>query len=519
MFPIPLPAFQEQEYFDNRENAAAGVVLIPGASADRFDAYCALLESNGFAPGETFQTARQRFAAYQKDSWGVFLNYFYGTAELQLVTERNTAYFSYGDRCAETAVAPQITQVWLEDFGMSYAVRLPDGRFLVIDGGRRIEEDAARLFECLKAGTPHEKPVIAAWLMSHPHADHYHCFFPFMERYGEQVTVEKFFFNFPEAEDVGHYPKLAASSAEFEGMTAGDVLRLFLKKVEALGVPVYRPHTGQRYALGGTQLRFLASMDDTIHCSANINATSLVFTLELAGQTVFWGADASFADARLAERYGEALKADILQVPHHGFGSGSAKGQIDCYEQIRPQVCLLPVSDYHAYTAFCTYKEGTEHLMTRMDIAEMLVGDATHTLTLPYAPKAETAELQRKFLRGRDDSGARTWVYTDLDTDREADFVFSVLNTTYAKAEIKMELFFADMPDRLHYADVTVPARGCVKISCLAPEGQAPWIYDPNALLREDIPAGTSFAVRFLSSIPVVISHKDHMPAYRSSVV
>lgn len=520
MFPISLPAFQEQTYYEAQENAAARVLLFPEAAPARFDAYCSLLENNGFSREEAFCTEYQRFAAYRNGGWGVFLNFFHNTAELQLVVEEDSPYFSYQDICLSSTVAPQISQVCLRDYGMSYAVRLPDGRFLVIDGGRRIEGDAERLFACLKEGSPWEKPVIAAWLMSHPHSDHYYCFFPFMERYAGQVTVEKFFFNFPDADDTVHYPKLDTPSREFGGMTAAQVIRLFLDKVAALGVPLYSPHTGQRYSLGGTQLRFLACMDDTIHFSRNINATSLVFTLELAGQTVFWGTDASFADARLAERYGEALKADILQVPHHGFGCGAEQGQLRGYALIRPRVCLLPVSDYHAYTSFCTYKKGTEQLMTRMGIAELIVGDATHTLTLPYTPAPTgAAELQRSYLQGRDESGARAWVFTELDTARKEDFVFSVLNTTYVNAEIKMELFFEDIPGRLHYATASVPRRGYQKISCLAPEGEEPWLYDPDAMQAGDIPTGVSFGVRFRSSVPVVISHGTHMPAHRSSLV
>ena len=67
---------------------------------------------------------------------------------------------------------------------------------------------------------------------------------------------------------------------------------------------------------------------------------------------MLWTNDAAFSHAKLPERYGEYLKADILQIPHHGFQSGSAEAEISGYDLIRPRVCLLPVSDYCAYT-FC----------------------------------------------------------------------------------------------------------------------------------------------------------------------
>ena len=41
----------------------------------------------------------------------------------------------------------------------------------------------------------------------------------------------------------------------------------------------------------------------------------------------------------------------------------------------------------------------------------------------------------------------------------------------------------------------------------------------PAFLQEQGIPENTSFSVRFLSDLPLVISHKDHAPAYRSSVI
>ena len=117
-----------------------------------------------------------------------------------------TSYFSYTDRFRGDMMAPQITQVHLEDFGLSYVIRLSDGRFIIFDGGWNFEPDRNRLFECLKAGSPDEKPVIAAWILTHPHGDHYLCFLGFMEQYGDQVVIEKFLFNFPEFDDIEHTP-------------------------------------------------------------------------------------------------------------------------------------------------------------------------------------------------------------------------------------------------------------------------------------------------------------------------
>ena len=527
MFPINIPAFGETEYFDNQENKAARVVLIPNSAADRYTEYCTLLEQAGFAPKELFTADHRRFSAYEKDGWGVFVNYFANTAQLQLVVEENTPYFSYTDRCADACTPPQLTQVYLSSYGLSDVIRLSDGRLMIIDGANVRETDIDNLFDRLKKDSPFEKPVIAAWIMTHPHSDHYFCFFPFMQKYSDAVVIEKFFFNFPEGDDLEHYPKLEKNGSAFAKwrgiaqITDGQILNLFRQEVAKLGVPVYTPHTGQSYTVGDAQLQFFTTMDDTIHCSKNINATSLMFSMKLGGQTIMLTGDGSFSDSKLPERYGQELKADILQVPHHGFGCGTADGQIRGFRLIDPKVCLLPVEMDVAYTSFTTYKEGTNYLFTQMDIQEMITGEAERTLALPYTPDpAGAIQLRQRYLEGRDNSGARTWVFTDLNTGNKADFVFSVLNMTYLNADICVELYFENMQKKIIRVDNKGLRLGVFRLNCLLTPDEDQAQFDaPDFLQSRDIPENTFFAVRFISNIPVVISHRNHTPAYRSSIV
>jgi len=527
MKSFQIPAFGEAEYFDDQENRAARVVLIPNAAPGAFSDYCTLLEKKGFIRRELVQEEHRRFAAYEKKGLGIFINDFQKTGQLQLVAEEKTNYFSYTDRVGVPCVTPRLTQVFLSDYGLSDVVRLSDGRLIIIDGANVYEKDVDNLFARLKKDSPAEKPVIAAWIFTHPHSDHYFCFFPFMEKYGDQVEIQKFFFNFPEGDDLEHYPKLEKDGKSYakwsgeEAITGGEILERFRKKVEKLGVPVYTPHTGQSYVIGDSRLQFYGTMDDTIHRSQNINATSLMFTMELAGQRIFFGGDGSFSDAALAERYGSELKCDILQVPHHGFGCGTEAGQIAGYRYIDPAVCLLPVEKPLAYRSFTTYREGTNFLFTRMGLQEMITGEKEQTLALPYSPDpAGVYELQQNYLRGRDDSGARTWVFTELNTGCPEDFLFSVLNTTYLNADLTVELYFENMQKKIIRVNTKGLRLGVFRLNCLLTPEDDPEAFDlPAFLERNGIPENTYFAVRFISSLPVVISHRKHQPAYRSSII
>lgn len=526
MISVHLPAFGETEYIETQENNASRVVLIQDAPASGFGDYCALLEQEGFVRKELASAQHRSFAAYEKEGWGVFVNYFANTAELQIVVEENSAYFSYKDNGGEVCTTPQLTQVKLVDYGLSYVIRLSDGRLLVIDGGNTPEAESDALYARLKKDSPFERPVIAAWIMTHPHSDHFNCFFPFMEKYGAEVDVESMFFNFSEADDLEHYPKLNKLNGGFSrwqgrDVTNTEVIRLFLQKVGEMDVPVYTPHTGQTYQFGDARVLFNATIDDTIHCSNNINAMSLMFVMELGGQRVFFGGDGSFSDARLAERYGEELKVDILQVPHHGFGCGTAEGQIQGYLLMRPRVCLLPASPKEAYTSFTTYREGTNYLMTAMDVEEMITGGEERTLALPYTPDpAGAIRMRQKYLEGRDNCGARTWVFTDLNTGRKEDFVFSVLNSTFINADLDVELFFENMQKKIIRVKNSGLRRGVFRLNCLLTPEEDQTVFDaPDFLTERGIPENTFFAVRFISNLPVVISHRDHAPAYHSNIV
>lgn len=518
---LSIPAFIG-EYTDHYVNKNSRVLTITEAEETDVLKYCDFLVENGFVKRQMRCLEKWIFAAYERGTDGVFVNYYKDTRELRIVMEENCVYFIYQDKGTAACVSPQITQIHLEDFGMSYVVRLSDGRFIVIDGGRELEPDADKLMECLTEGVKGRKPVIAAWIMTHPHTDHFYCFFPFMERYGEYITIEKFLLNFPEADDSVHYPKLIAKKFRETGSTADPKMLLLNKLIHEIGAERYTPHTGQVYVIGDAVLEILSCMDDTIHCCNDVNASSLVIRMELGGQVTLWATDASFGAARLAERYGDYLKADILQVPHHGFGMGPAADTIKGYKLIAPRVCLLPVSDYNAFTTFCTFRECTEYLMTQCNVQELITGEKTRTLTLPYQPDENgERKLYHQYVSGRENAGARTWMFTELDTARPEDFQFTILNTTHSPAEVFIELFFESAKGKIRFIKAVVQATSLKKV-CIIDEEDVKTnavFYNPWSLEKNEILQSVPFAVRFMSNIPVVVSNKNHTASYHTHCI
>ena len=521
MKELKLPAFNEENYFDNQTNSSSRVVLIENCDGETFEKYKRLFTESGYEIKEEYSRANHSFAALSCGDGGVFLNYFESVRELYVITEKNTNYFSYRDGSGCGSCSAQITQLYLEDFGMSYTIRLPDGRFIVIDGGRDFEPDRDNLLRCLKNGSGDGKPIIASWIFTHPHSDHYFCFLGFMESYADQVEIQSFMLNFPEADDLIHYPALAHKNYRFEDSSGTTNIPRMWRLIEMTGAPVYTAHTGKRYKIGEAFCEILASMDDTIHRTQNINAASLVIRMELCGQIILFATDASFSDARLPEKYGEYLKADILQIPHHGFQSGTAQAQIEGYDLIRPRVCLLPVSRFNAYTAFCAHKESTAYLMKQAYVEEIIVGDPEKNIDIPYTPNPYAkAEIDREFKNGQARSGANTWIFTGLNTSCTEDFDFSFLNMTHAEAVVTIELFFTDKADLIRSIKAKTPPLSIKNLSIVGDEVDGDYEYfDWLSLKKKGIPENSEFAVRFTSDIPIVVSHKLHSAVYRSNDV
>ncbi len=519
---IKIPAFGETVFSKNIENKHSTICTVSGAEEQSFFDYKELYLAKGFTVEEEYLKGTHRFAALRRGDDGAFINYFGGTGEISVVEEKESKYFSFSDNAGTPVVAPQITQVFLEDYGLSYVIRLSDGRFILIDGGFGFEPDIDRLYDCLLKGSEGKRPKIAAWIMSHPHEDHYRAYICFMEKYGTEVDIESYLFNFPDHDDLFHYPSLEeGKDTDYLGdVSAITNVPIMIELMKKSGAPIYTPHTGQTYNIGDARLEFFATIGDTIHVTRNLNATSLVFKMALGGQTALFTTDSGASYARLPERYGEYLRSDFLQIPHHGFSSGKEADEIAMYELVAPKVCLLPVSDYCAYTYFCIHRKGMKHIMHNMDVREMISGDEQKTITLPYIPSAsKKEELRAKYSKGLENCGARTWVFTDLSTSEPEDLRFTLLNMTVYPVTVYAELFFEKVENAVRFVKIDV---GGVRLRTVSLAGDD---VDPDFLLfnraslkLKGIPENSPFAVRFISEDPIVISNKLHKETYRSTI-
>ena len=98
--------------------------------------------------------------------------------------------------------------------------------------------------------------------------------------------------------------------------------------------------------------------------------------------------------------------------------------------------------------------------------------------------------------------------------------MFSVLNTSYINANLSIELYFEGMQKKIVRVHTMGPRLGVFRVNCALNSDEEPSVVDlPDFLDTKGIPENAPFAVRFISNIPVVISHRCHQPAYHSTVV
>ena len=302
-----------------------------------------LLEAQACASGFVSYNKRYEgdvvFSTYVKENHALYLSYTPSEQCIRLISKENAILPEKKVPSFEKKVNPLITQVrtayFSMDCGMSYVIRVSDGRFILIDGGAVEYEEADHLWDVLMSQYEgKDKPVIAAWFITHPHDDHFGGFVQFMSKYREQVTLERVLYNWG-ASSMSPVPTGMNDLTEFNGL------------IESLGdtIKVITPRTGQRFVFADAIFDILFVCEDLYpEKITDINNTSLAMRMEIAGRRVLCIGDMSEQGADLlCKRYSEdTLRCEIYQVGHHGYYGGSD----ELHRKVDPKVLLWPCPNF-----------------------------------------------------------------------------------------------------------------------------------------------------------------------------
>jgi len=304
-----------------------------------------VLTEAGYECCDEWQENGSAFCGYVKENEQVWVSCHEKSRTLRLISDVNSALpEKKTDEKSSLICNPMLTQGRMMYYGcncgMLYLIRLGDSRFAVIDGGLCEYEEVDYFLELLRAQNVREgKPRIAAWFITHPHADHTDLFAEVMLKHRDEIELDALVYSWADP--------VYASDDKGRPITE----YTYAVKNCCQGVDIIQPHTGQRFCYEGVTFHVLYTHEDACPTYLNYcNDTSLVMRMDVAQapgvephRAMFLG-DALGGSARIISgQYApETLKSDILQVAHHGYGGGST----ELYAAMDPETVLWPAPDY-----------------------------------------------------------------------------------------------------------------------------------------------------------------------------
>ena len=354
----------------------AELALIRGKTAERFEELLAAFASWGFAEQSRRKIGDVDFAILAHENHVLTCSFTPAEKKIRVFSdEAGVVPDKQGD--FDKIAAPLLTQIRTGyiacDCGMSYVMRLSDGRFVIIDGNHSEYEEADHLWDVIRGQTVTEgKPVIAAWFVTHPHGDHFNVLCQFMDKYGDEVVLGDLIYNFAR-EDVAGTSNLAPFNR--------------LLEERAGQFRVVTPRAGYRFEYADASFDILYTCDDLYPSNpVNTNATSIVMMMEYAGRRVLWLGDSqTTGSVYVAERYpAEVFKCEFLQIGHHGYGGGCEK----LYRDADPEILLWPCPDYW-YPVVSLWKPNGVLLVESQNVRANFIGgqqEVTFDMTQPVEP-------------------------------------------------------------------------------------------------------------------------------------
>lgn len=214
---------------------------------------------------------------------------------------------------------------------MSYILKTKNGKLIILDGG--LERNAEEIIALAKRLTGQEVPEIEAWFFSHSHSDHVNAFTKFATDFKDALSVKKIYHHFTSdsyvvVQELGNVP----------------TYRKFMKALTAYdsdGSKTTVVEPGDVYSFDDVTMEVLLVPDEEVEVQKGvaINEASVIYRMTIDGQRVLFLGDAyHVAGQRLQAAYPDDLKADVVQMAHHG----SQGVEWDLYALIQPKMCLWP---------------------------------------------------------------------------------------------------------------------------------------------------------------------------------
>lgn len=216
---------------------------------------------------------------------------------------------------------------------ISIVIETNDGQLIVVDGG--LKTNAPYLCKYIKA----KGGKVAAWLLTHPHVDHVGALAVILEQ--QKVAGHPDYYNI----DPGQIYYSFAPYSYYEQYEQKYRLPVISEIMEDLSqYPAEKKHEnsprGTTFTYGNVTVEILNTAYSIPIDTGN--NSSICYRITINGKTLLITGDLPYeaAGKLLEELPPEKLKADIVQMAHHGQHGGS----FAFYSAVQPKYALWPSS-------------------------------------------------------------------------------------------------------------------------------------------------------------------------------
>lgn len=326
-----IPVFPGKEYATVEGGDYTHFVRISDASFEDFETYKKMIADSGYTLSDTRTAGQLNFATFLRGEEYLYVYHKPSSQTIRAIVGPvdHLAPLPTGETVEQIA-EPSLTLVGqaYSDIGLGMIYRLPDGKFVIFDGGANYSRDL--VYKALESQKVTEDITIAAWFLTHPHIDHYGGFVELVENHKDDVIIENVVFNFATAESY-HVPE--------KDNNAMTTLRQMLRH-DLPDTHFIKPHTGQVLEFSGVQFEIMYTFEDYFPKEFQfLNDSSLIVRANYCGKTILMLADATYeAGAIMIEAYRDYLKSDMVQLAHHGIWASIDK----LYDYVDAEVLIWP---------------------------------------------------------------------------------------------------------------------------------------------------------------------------------
>lgn len=339
-------------------------IIIRDTNMEQYNAYLKKLDASGFTCYTTNEIAGNHFATYTNDKYTVTAGYYdYETSARLLIEPLAPAVGLESDNVYTRVTTSEIVMMGMEltnssggytSNGLSVVIRLTDGRFIVVDGGHKDASVAKEVSDTLYEHSaeyrkPGEVPVVAAWIVTHAHSDHYGAL---LYHYGamSKIKVERFLVNY--LSETERQKSMTSVEYAKNWDNDGGAYTKMPTVAKYFGAEIHQVHVGQVYYFADLKMEILYTIESFAPQTCNaMNTSSTVMRMEFDGKTDYLstGDATGYGMEICADMYGDYIQSDIVQVCHHGYGTwGDDAGMIEAYKTINAPTVLWP-QGLHAY--------------------------------------------------------------------------------------------------------------------------------------------------------------------------